>query len=46
VQAQEAVTVANENYIQSLFSYNVAMISFARAVGGAETKLPELLGGK
>jgi hypothetical protein len=24
----------------------VAMISFARAVGSAETKLPELLGGK
>ena len=46
VQAQEAVTASNENYIQSLFSYNVAMISFARAIGGAETKLPELLGGK
>jgi outer membrane protein TolC len=46
VQAQEAVTGANENYIQSLFSYNVAMISLARAIGGAETKLPELLGGK
>jgi outer membrane protein TolC len=46
VQAQEAVTVASENFIQSLFSYNVAMISFARAIGGAETKLPELIGGK
>jgi outer membrane protein TolC len=46
VQAQEAVTSASENYIESLFSYNVAMISFARAMGGAETKLPELLGGK
>ena len=46
LQAQEAVTVANENSIQSLFSYNVAMISLARAIGGAETKLPELLGGK
>ncbi len=46
VQAQEAVTSASENYIESLFSYNVAMISFARAIGGAETKLPELLGGK
>jgi outer membrane protein TolC len=44
VQAQEAVTVASENYIQSLFSFNVAMTSFARAVGGAETRLPELLG--
>jgi outer membrane protein TolC len=46
VQAQEALTGANENYIQSLFSYNVAVISLARAIGGAETKLPELLGGK
>lgn len=46
VQAQEAVTAASENYIESLFSYNVAMISLARAIGGAETKLPELLGGK
>src|SRR5579863_7536182 len=46
VQAQEALSGANENYIQSLFSYNVAVISLARAIGGAETKLPELLGGK
>jgi outer membrane protein TolC len=46
VQAQEAVTVAGENYIQSLFSFNVAMTSFARAVGGAEARLPELIGGK
>jgi outer membrane protein TolC len=46
VQAQEAVTTASENYIQSLYSFNVAMISFARALGGAETRLPELLGGK
>ena len=46
VQAQEALTGANENYIQSLFSYNVAMISLARALGYAETKLPEFLGGK
>ena len=46
VQAQEAVTVASENYIESLFSFNVAVISFARAVGNAETRLPELLGGE
>ena len=46
VQAQEAATAASENYIQSLFSFNVAMIPFARAVGGAETRLPQLLGGK
>ena len=46
VQAQEAVTIANENYIQSVFSYQVAMIALARAEGNAETKLAELLGGK
>lgn len=46
VQAQEAVSVANENYIQSLFSYDVAIISFVRATGGAETRVQELLGGK
>lgn len=46
VQAQEAVTGASENYIESLYSYNVAMISLARAMGGAETRLTELLGGK
>jgi outer membrane protein TolC len=46
VQAQEAIAGANENYIESLFSYNAAMISLARAIGGAEMKLPELLGGK
>ena len=46
VQAQEAVAVASENYIESLFSFNVAIISFARAAGSAETRLPELLGGK
>jgi outer membrane protein TolC len=46
VQAQEAVTVASENYIQSVFSYQFAMIALARAMGGAETKLAELLGAK
>ena len=46
VQAQEAVVVANDNYIQSLYSYKVALISLARAMGGAETKLSQLLGGK
>jgi outer membrane protein TolC len=46
VQAQETVAAAGENYIESLFSYDVAMISFSRAIGGAETKLQELLGDK
>ncbi len=46
VQAQEAMTLAGENYVQSLFSFNVALISLARAMGGADTGLPQLLGGK
>ncbi|HLJ90018.1 MAG TPA: TolC family protein [Candidatus Angelobacter sp.] len=46
VQAQEAVTASGENYIQSLFSFNVATISLARAMGAAEARLPQLLGGK
>jgi hypothetical protein len=46
VQAQEAIAAANENYIQSLYSLNVATISLARAMGAAETRLPQLLGGK
>jgi outer membrane protein TolC len=46
VQAQEVVAGANENYIQSLYSFNVAMISLARAMGNADTRLQQLLGGK
>jgi outer membrane protein TolC len=46
VQAEETVAAASENYIESMFSYDVAMISFSRAIGGAEAKLQELLGGK
>jgi len=46
VQAQEAVASSNDNYIESLYSYNVAMISLARAMGAAETKLSDLMGGK
>jgi outer membrane protein TolC len=46
LQAQEAVAAAGENYIQSLFSYNAAMIAFARATGNAQTKLFQFLGGK
>jgi outer membrane protein TolC len=46
VQAQEAVASADENYIQSLYSLNVSTISLARAMGAAETRLPELLGAR
>lgn len=46
VQAEQVDAGADENYIQSLYSFNVATISLARALGGAETRLRELLGGK
>jgi outer membrane protein TolC len=44
VQANEVVVSAEENYISSLFSYNVAKISLARALGSAETRLAALFG--
>jgi outer membrane protein TolC len=44
LEAEEAVLAASENYIASLFSYNVAKISLARAMGSAETRLPAFFG--
>jgi len=44
LEAQEAHVAANENYTASLFSFNVAKISLARALGSAESRLPELFG--
>ncbi len=44
VQAHEAIVAADENYISSLFSYNVAKISLARALGSAETRLAGFFG--
>lgn len=46
VQAQEAVASANESLINSLFSYNVARISLARAQGIAEIGVMEYLRGR
>jgi outer membrane protein TolC len=36
VQSQEAVASAHEQYISSLYAYNYAKISLARAMGMAE----------
>jgi hypothetical protein len=38
------VVTAEENYIASLFSFNVAKISLARALGNAETRLAAFFG--
>src|SRR5258706_9359260 len=41
VQSQEAVASAHEQYISSLYSYNFAKISLARAIGFAENGVRE-----
>lgn len=46
VQAQQAVAVADENYISSLYAHNYAKLSLVRAVGVAETAVMNFLGGK
>lgn len=43
VQAQEQVASAESNYISSLFSFNLAKLTLARATGVAESDLPDLL---
>ncbi len=45
VQAQEALAIATDAYIGSLYSYNVAKISLARATGVAESRYSAYLGG-
>lgn len=44
VQAREATVIAEDNYISSLFSFNVAKISLARALGSAESRLAAFFG--
>ena len=46
VQAQEAVATAHQSYISSLYSYNYAKISLARAMGAAEQGVKEYFKGK
>ncbi len=45
VQAQESVVAASENYIESLYSFDVAKISLLRAMGSSDARLQQLLGG-
>lgn len=45
VQAQDALAIANDAYIASLYSYNVAKIALARATGVAESSYAQYLGG-
>jgi outer membrane protein TolC len=46
VQSQEAVASAHEQYISSLYNYNYAKISLARAVGVAEQGVKEYFKGR
>lgn len=46
VQAQEALADANDAYITSLYRYNSAKISLARATGVAESKYAQYLKGQ
>jgi outer membrane protein TolC len=46
VQSQEAVASANEQYISSLYNFNYAKISLARAVGQAEEGVKQYFKGK
>jgi outer membrane protein TolC len=44
VQAQETLAGARQNYIDSLYSFNVAKLSLARATGVAEKHLADFFG--
>lgn len=46
VQSQESLASANRDYISSLYAHNLAKISLARALGHAETAIPNLLKGQ
>jgi outer membrane protein TolC len=46
VQAQEAVSSANESYISSLYAHNLAKVELARALGYAEAGVKQYLKSK
>jgi outer membrane protein TolC len=46
VQAQESVASAEQSYIASVYSYNLAKVSLAQAIGVAEQSALTYLGGK
>jgi outer membrane protein TolC len=43
VQAQESVATANDDLISALFAHNLAKVSLARALGGAEQEIQKLM---
>jgi outer membrane protein TolC len=46
VQAQDALAIASDAYIASLYSYNLSKISLARSTGVAESRFAEYVEGK
>jgi len=46
IQAREAVAAAGENYIESLYSFNIAKVALARAMGLADKRLQEFFRSK
>ena len=46
VQAQESVSAADQAYISSLYTYNIAKVQLARAAGIAEQAVKVYLGGQ
>ena len=46
VQAQDALAIASDAYIASLYSYNLSKISLARSTGVAESRFAEYLEAK
>ena len=46
VQAQDAISTADENYISSLYALNIAQASLAKAMGVAEKTIKTFFGGR
>jgi outer membrane protein TolC len=46
VQAQDALAIASDAYIASLYSYNLAKISLAKSTGVAESRFADYVEGK
>ena len=46
VQAQDALAIASDAYIASLYSYNLSKMSLARSTGVAESRFAEYVEGK
>ncbi len=45
-QAQESVATANNDYINAVYSHNLAKVTLARAIGQAEQSIQQFLKGK